>query len=258
MRSLKYYTTTEGKKDLFNVRKDFVVYCLTNCKNNKRYIGITNKVRQRINQHVVSYNKGSKQYIHKALNHYGVDNFTFEILEIVDSREKLNLREVYYIKKYNTTDLKLGYNLTYGGKSKGSTPENTKNKITASKKVKVGQYDLQGNLLKIFNSVKEAERQLNIPDTDIHRCCNKQWSRKGFMFSKTLQTKIRPYCSKAGQNLISMEPVNKIATKLLNIKTNEVFEGKSIIEVCFKASIHPTTYHKTIKNNRSKKWKIIK
>lgn len=34
-------------------------------------------------------------YFHKALEKYGFKNFEFEIIEIVETNEELNLREIY-------------------------------------------------------------------------------------------------------------------------------------------------------------------
>lgn len=257
MKTLLYFNTQEGKKELYPLRNKFVVYCLTNLKNNKKYIGLTNKVRQRINQHVHAFDKGSKQYIHKALNLYGAASFSFEVLEECIDRFSLNLTEIKYIDYYKSTDLSLGYNLTYGGKSSGSTPENTKNRIKASVKKRVGKYDLKGNLLHIYNSVKEASRCDKIPDTDIHRCCKNRWSRNNYMYSKCLSEKILPYHTRRGLNLKVLEPCNKIQMKLLNLKTNDHYEGDSITEVCVKAGIATSTYHRSIKQNKNKTWKIM-
>ena len=47
---------------------------------------------------------------------YGLEYFTITVLEEC-SKEELNDKEQYWIKIFNTTDKKIGYNLTKGGQN---------------------------------------------------------------------------------------------------------------------------------------------
>lgn len=68
-------------------------------------------------------------------------------------------------------------------KEAAKRPETLKKKIESSKKVKVCQYDLEGNLLKIFNSFHEVERELGYLCSNINSCCNKkQKTAHGFVW----------------------------------------------------------------------------
>ena len=84
----------------------------------KSYIGITNNLRRRIAEHK-RLSKTLKKAFYNAINKYGFDNFTFEILEEYNIKDKdkllskLNEMEMYYIDKYDTC--KNGYNSTVGG-----------------------------------------------------------------------------------------------------------------------------------------------
>ena len=60
---------------------------------------------------------GDKSYFDRALKKYGEDNFELTILENDIPNDKLDEREIYYIKKYNTFNN--GYNCTLGGKCYG-------------------------------------------------------------------------------------------------------------------------------------------
>lgn len=54
---------------------------------------------------------------------------------------------------------------------------------TQRQPTKVGQYDLDGNLIAIYNSAREAGRTLNITPSGIINCCTgKQRYSKGFVF----------------------------------------------------------------------------
>lgn len=99
------------------------IYCYTNKTNNKQYIGQTNNLERRKKQHLqdsiychkgheISYNLP----FHSAIRKYGIDNFNFEILEIIDTEDWdfVNNKESDYIKKYNSL-VPNGYNLQAQG-----------------------------------------------------------------------------------------------------------------------------------------------
>lgn len=88
--------------------------------NNKIYIGISNKIRNRILEHL---RKDYKEYpelpISRAINKYGINNV--EVLELIDDdREVLIERERYWIRYFNATDKTIGYNVSVGGDGAGS------------------------------------------------------------------------------------------------------------------------------------------
>ena len=88
------------------------IYKITNNINNKIYIGQSVNIERRWKDHLS--NSSKKSLIHRAIEKYGKDNFTFEIIEEC-SIEELDNREIYWISYYDTFNY--GYNLTRGGKS---------------------------------------------------------------------------------------------------------------------------------------------
>lgn len=95
------------------------IYKATNKINNKCYIGKSVDIDYRINRHRRDAFRETSSayncYFYKAIRHYGLDNFTFEVIEECDV-EKLDDREKYYIKLYNSYYKNGGgYNLTRGG-----------------------------------------------------------------------------------------------------------------------------------------------
>lgn len=100
-----------------------LVYKIENMLNGKVYIGQTiQTLKRRISEHVSVSKKQSNLYLYNAMKKYGVDNFNYSIIDECDNRDELNELEIYYIKKYNSTNAEFGYNYAsggYGGGTKG-------------------------------------------------------------------------------------------------------------------------------------------
>lgn len=99
----------------------YYIYCYTNKINNHKYVGQTNNIERRKREHKCSaFNPNREDYnllFHKKLREYGIENFTFEVLEEIDSNDNnlVNEREIYWIKELNSFVRNNGYNLTFGG-----------------------------------------------------------------------------------------------------------------------------------------------
>lgn len=92
------------------------IYKITNIKNNKCYIGLSKNIEGRLKGHKnkLLNGKHKNQHLQTSFNKYGLDSFTFSILEEC-SEELLCLREKYWIEKLKSYDKKYGYNKTHGG-----------------------------------------------------------------------------------------------------------------------------------------------
>jgi len=93
----------------------------------------------------------------KAVNKYGKESFIKEIIEICDSKELLNEREIFWIKFYNSTDRKTGYNISTGGNG-GNLGKLVNEKISNQAKGRIMAKDINGD---IFVINKDDERYLN-------------------------------------------------------------------------------------------------
>lgn len=85
-----------------------IIYKTTNLINGKIYIG------QDKNNNPRYY--GSGKILNLSIKKYGKENFKKEILEECKSEDHLNEREIYWISNYNSTDRKIGYNISDGSK----------------------------------------------------------------------------------------------------------------------------------------------
>lgn len=106
------------------------IYLITNQVNGKQYVGQTRlTLESRFKSHCRK-DKIESMAIRAAINKYGKENFTIELLE---ETTDLDDRETYYIEKYDT--YKNGYNNTIGGGSQNIavTPE-VKEKLSVAGK----------------------------------------------------------------------------------------------------------------------------
>lgn len=92
------------------------IYMYINKENNRKYVGQAQDFNKRHKHHIA---KSTNKYpIDKAFNKYGEENFEIRILiENVESKEKLNEYEKFFIKRYKTLTTECGYNISSGGES---------------------------------------------------------------------------------------------------------------------------------------------
>lgn len=90
------------------------IYKITNTINNKVYIGQSVDITARWTRHKndCKKEKFSHYPLYRSFNKYGIDNFTFEVIEEC-SKDCLDEREKYWIGYYNS--FYNGYNQTKGG-----------------------------------------------------------------------------------------------------------------------------------------------
>lgn len=57
--------------------------------------------------------RGSGVYFNRALEYFGEENFTYELIDTAEDKDELNEKEKFWIKELNS--IETGYNLTSGG-----------------------------------------------------------------------------------------------------------------------------------------------
>ena len=179
----------------------YVVYKHTNKINNKCYIGITRQNPPRKRWKNGTTYKSNKHFTN-AINFYGWENFSSEILFEGLTREEAERKEIELIAYYKSQQPKFGYNIANGGNCKGTVSEETKRKLSVahtgkklssehiekirenSKKqftdelrnklielrsIEISQYYSDGTFIRNWKSATEAEREAGI--CGITSCC---------------------------------------------------------------------------------------
>ena len=132
------------------------IYKIENLINHKIYIGQSLYIEKRWHDHLFAKDDFA---IHQAFKKYGIQNFTFQILEEC-SVEELDEKEIYWINFYQSL-VPNGYNMVEGGT----------NGAGYSKGKKVLQFDLQGKFIKEYPSALQASQITGIAHTQICKCC---------------------------------------------------------------------------------------
>lgn len=167
----------------------YIVYLTENIVNNKIYIGIHKTENPEIFDGYLgngvsirdqSKIKHPKEPFHYAIKKYGIKNFRRSTIKVFDTLEdalKLEAEIVNeeFIKRKDT------YNITLGGG------------IPPIRQIEVYQFDLQGNLVKKYNSILEASKVLNIDDSAIGYALKNKTTSGEYLWATTDRINIQEY-----------------------------------------------------------------
>ncbi len=155
---------------------------------NRVYIGQSTQIDYRWNQYkYYNYEKDGNLLLYRSLKKYSIENHSFEILEECESNQ-LDEREIFWIAYYKCNfkryPLNKGLNLTDGGnkppilfgriKSQEELNNISSKNINhfALKRIKnIHQYDLQGNLIKIWDNTLEFGKNTQFKYFYVVKCC---------------------------------------------------------------------------------------
>lgn len=120
------------------------IYCIENLTTEKKYIGQSHNIYSRWGKHQSELNRNvhDNDYLQKAWNKYGEDDFIFYVLEECDEAI-LDERERFYIETFNTLHRSYGYNLKKGGQDKNVLSQESLQKLSDSIKKSYENSDLR-------------------------------------------------------------------------------------------------------------------
>lgn len=130
------------------------IYKITNTFNSKVYIGSSQNVRKRRNNHFSDLKRNKHKSIHlqNSYNKYGDKYFVFDVIEYIENTDDLLNREAYWIEEYKANDRKFGYNSRiYVDSCRGTIrSKETRMKISKAKKgVKLGKFNISQEMRKL-------------------------------------------------------------------------------------------------------------
>lgn len=212
--------------------------------NGKVYIGQSVDIKKRWREHrSAAYNLNSKDYnmvIYRAIRKYGLNNFSFSILETCEI-EELNEKEKYWIQNYDSKNK--GYNVSLGG-----------NDYTHLGNI-VELYDYQGNYVCEYANAMEVAKALNVFYGTVYQVIyGIRLSVKGYQLKlKNDDSKqIKIYQNRQG---------GKIKVCSLNDKNEKIEEFESIADAARKLNLDSSCITKCCKgklvHHGGFKWKYL-
>ena len=175
------------------------IYKITNNLNKHSYIGQSVRIEHRWQEHKSHYNwqRESKKPLYLAFQKYGIENFTFEVLEECE-REKLSEREKYWIEYYGSHNKEKGYNLTDGGNSAAFTILTRKqvDEIKLLLETDMSQQDIANK----YNVDQRSISYINTGETWIDQ--EKTYPIRSFSI---LANDKKYYCQKCGKEIVTKD-----------------------------------------------------
>ena len=165
--------------------KTYTVYILV-ANDGRRYIGMTSLP---LSVRCIPSGYANCPSMGAAIRELGWNFFKKEVVAEGLSREKASVLEQEMIASYDTVDPAKGFNVAYGGVhfkhnessrqkiSQSSTPRDDgfrKKKYLEQEPYKHGitQFDLGGNVISQFPSIREAAKATNSDPSNIRKCAN--------------------------------------------------------------------------------------
>lgn len=172
------------------------IYKTKNILNNKVYIGKSEK----------EFNKnyyGSGLLLEKAIKKYGKENFTIEMIDIANSIEELNEKEIYWIKKYKNNSYNLAEGGTGGWATKYYTKEQRKAYSNHLSKIRKGKTHTEETRkkLSLMHKGKKFGDSKKVSDT-----LKERWKDPNSIYNNP---EFRKRLSEAGKKRIWTEEVKK-------------------------------------------------
>ena len=242
------------------------IYCIKNLINQKKYIGSSKNLYDRLHQHFhnLKYKKHHSLHLQASCNKYGIDNFDYEIIEFCEF-DDLYIREQYWIDTISPE-----YNKRIDAERNSGLPcsEETKEKISTTLKdrykseeivtykqvhswIKVYLYDCETySLIKEFDNIAAGYRFIfNKSDNikvgtqykDLYKILNKK-----FILTDYEVSDIKNMCIE-----IQCKLQSKIAPYIVSEFNNEITYYKTIDECCEKTGAKRTTLIRHLKDVNS-------
>lgn len=199
------------------------IYKITNKINGKIYIGQSVNIEERFKSHKYTYNNpkanGYNTKFYRALRKYGIENFTFEIVEEVVNKENLNKREIFWIQYYNS--YKQGYNSTLGGDVVTENCELHPNAKHTNHQI----LNLKNMIYSTNIPFRELGKMFTMSESEISQInTGKKWTALGNYNYPIRQKEYRHKGESHFNSKLTDEIVNLIRKRYVNENAKEIFK----------------------------------
>jgi len=205
-----------------------------------RYIGKTNNIQKRLRSHLSNHQLLDKTKKNNWIISLLRDNLIPKI-EVLDETTDNNINEleIFYISLFKSWGFRL-LNMTDGGDGncnikgiKKSQESKIKNLVNSPHRKSVGQYDIYGDLIKEYHSIREAANETNSDRTHISRCCN---NKKNYLTHNGFIWKFIENINEYGvieQKKVDLIKYDKPKLQRVNITKIKVFTlTGELLEIC--------------------------
>jgi group I intron endonuclease len=145
----------------------FLIYCITNNTNGKRYIGQTSRTSlERWWEHQSAARCGQDTYLYRAIRKYGADSFSIKDIDKTKTNEAANQLEMFWIQTLGTCVSKYGYNGDAGGLGYYKPTEETLRKRSESIKKRYSEG------LQVWCT------RTDIPDNEVSELYKQGWTQR--------------------------------------------------------------------------------
>lgn len=167
------------------------VYCILNIKNNKKYIGSSINIWQRLQKHfsLLRKNKHENIILQNSFNKNGEESYIAFCLREENREEGLVYLEQYYINllkpEYNITKEVIRNTLSSESRLKISETlkKRYKEGVKPTKHTEVDVYTVDGIYVNSYFSIRDCCKELNINQTSVIRVLKGVLQQcKGFVF----------------------------------------------------------------------------
>ena len=172
------------------------IYSIYNKVNGLFYVGAAINFRKRWELHRLELknNRHHSRHLQNAYNKYGLENFEFKILQIVEDKNRLTEIEQYWLNWTKCYDPKIGYNICKNAESRlgiKSTKEHIE-KIVAANKGKKRTEEQKQRLreLRLGTKLTEEQKQARRDYRHTEEAKLKIASRKGWKHSEEAKRKM--------------------------------------------------------------------
>jgi group I intron endonuclease len=215
------------------------IYIIKNVINNKVYIGSAINISKRFSVHKSRLNRNDhhSKHLQNAWNKYGSENFTFDILEIIEENRLIEMEQIW-MNFFVSYDDEFGYNICKVAGSAIGTKRTEESKIKMSK-ARVGKEPWNKGKENIYseeskNKMRKAKigkkwmvgKKASIESKNKMR--NAKLGKKASMETKIKMSKSRTGKQKSGRALVNSKGdiFNSIkeAAKAYNYSTSYLYK----------------------------------